>query len=174
MSKLLMLIIGILLMVLPRISKTDDSKVDDVGAGDPQSAIEQLKNWSPPPVAYSLSTIGRTITHDGESLRCYTVQEGKQVLMPMFADYRALYRVAWLWMAARAEYQAIVTASESRARVQDGMILFYKDESENWYKVANAKNNRLELRERWSWLPWALLAAESLVVGIFGIANSSK
>ncbi|MCP4569032.1 MAG: hypothetical protein GY841_15770 [FCB group bacterium] len=172
MMRFLALLIGMILMTLPKISKTDDN------AGPPQvapkSAIEQLRVWEPPAVVYSLSTIGRNIEHNGESLRCYTVQEGKQVLMPMFADYRSLSRVAWLAKAAIAEHKALVAGMNTKLELKEGMIAFYKDESAQWYNVAQFKKKRLELKERWSWVPWSLLVAGSFAVGIAGITNVSK
>ncbi len=160
------------LIISPKISKADD-KESSVAVVQ-KSAIEQFRLWSPPAVVYSLSTIGRNIVHEGETLRCYTAQEGKRVLMPMFADYRATYRMSWLAVAAFAEYRAKVAALDTKLTLTNGLIATYKDELNNWYEVSKTLKYRLDSKERWSWVPWSMLVTSSLVIGIVGIRNSSK
>lgn len=164
----MVLLIGMILITSPRISKADDDAVVQ------KSAIEQFRLWSPPSVAYSLSTIGRNIEYEGEQLRCYTVQEGKSALTPIFADYRSMYRMSWLAVAAMAEYQAKVSALNTKLTLSESMIAFYRDESDNWYKVSQSKEKLLESKERWSWVPWSMLVAASCAFGITGIASASK
>jgi hypothetical protein len=149
-------------MILPGTSKADDK---DAATG---GAISQLDGWTPPQNVYSLSTIGRYVDVDGQQMKCYTAQEGKAVLLPMFADYRSLHRTSWLWWAAKNEYDSKVSAMATKLSIQAGTITFYKDESEHWWKVARSKARQYELSQKWSWVPWALVVVESVAFGVLG------
>jgi len=153
--------IGASSIALPRTSRSDDKQ--------PASAAEQLDGWQPPTVVYSLTTIGRQVDVDGVQMKCFTATEGREVLMPMFADYRALIRMSWLWVAAKAEYEASIATMGTKLKLQDGTIAFYTDESDHWYQVSKVKGNRLERAQRFTWVPWAIVVLESLLVGGLGV-----
>lgn len=136
-----------------------------------ESNEEKKPEWKPPTVVYSLSTIGRYIEHEGDKLRCYTADEGRMVLIPMFADYRALFKAAWLWEAERTELLHQIDLLERMLSITTSEVAFYKDKSDNWQAIAKAKANKLELSQRWTWVPWSLVVIESLAVGIIGVKN---
>lgn len=153
-------------MLLPGTSIGEDSDADESGT---EEEVDDLDGWKPPTVVYSLTTIGMDIDHDGHRMRCYTAKEGRAVLLPMFADYRALHRMSWLWMAAKAEFEAKLSLMDTKLSLKEGAVSFYMDESDHWREVAKARSKRLRLSEKWSWVPWAIVVVESLAVGVIGV-----
>jgi len=136
---------------------------------DKKTAIDELDGWTPPARVYEISNIGRNVELEGEKLRCYTVEEGRQVLLPMFADYRSLWDTSRLWVAAKAEFENKISLLENKIDLQANQIAFYQDESEHWYKVSLVKENKLRNVQKWAWVPWSLLVVENLVVGVLGV-----
>lgn len=127
--------------------------------------------WSPPTKLYSITTVGRHVMHDGESLRCYTLTEGKQVLIPMFADYRALFEASWVWEAQRAELESTILTLKAKIALNEGAISFYQDEADHWRKIAGDRDLKLERSKRWSWVPWGIVVVQSIAVSIVGISS---
>jgi len=156
-----------ILILWPRTSSAEDNT--EAGEAATKSAVEELDGWTPPSQTYAISNIGRNIEQDGVQYKCYTPEEGRSVLLPMFADYRALLRVAWLWMAAKAEFEAMISAANTKLDLFKLQLAFYQDEAENWMNIAKARAQKFELAQKWAWVPWALVVAESLVVGVVGV-----
>lgn len=135
---------------------------------------DKTESWSPPAVFYSLSVIGRTIEHDGQQMRCFTADEGRQVLLPMFSDYQALFRAAWIWEAQKAEYEATISEIETGIKHQKGVIAYYQDDAEHWREVAKERVKQLESSKKLDWVPWTLVVVESLAFGAFGVWSAAK
>lgn len=165
-----MLMTGMIFLITSTVSSADDNK--ELPTDNASGEIET--KWAPPSVVYSISTIGQTISHDGKQMRCYTVEEGKQVIIPMFADYRALFKAAWLWEAQRAEYEAIISTLKTKLVLRKGAVAFYKDDSEHWRAVAKMRVEQLESSGKMDWVPWTLVVLESLAFGVVGVWAASK
>jgi hypothetical protein len=130
------------------------------------------RKWEKPNEKHAMPP-GEIITVDGDSMRCYTLHEGK-IISRLVNDYNDLFNQAIRWKFIRLEYEAKVAGLEIQLKASEGLASEYKNNAEWYRKLWKSTRNEFYLDskfERWRWLPWFLPA---LMGAAWGITSAVK
>ena len=156
MKKLIFLILGMILIVSAK-AECDEKK----------------EKWQRPTIQYQFPK-GQNFTINGEDLRCFRFSEG-QVMKHIEIDYNGLFHAAIAWESLRLELELNISGLELRLGAHRDMVKELRRNNEWWKSLFDSEHEyRLKLemkmsnKDRFGWVPWAMVAVESIVIGIIG------
>jgi len=137
-----------------------------------EAGIDFESEGPPHPDQHYMEPAGRIIVVDGVEYKAYTLEEYKTVAH-IFVDYH------FLWMYSlnlELEIQSLTKDLSLTAR----QVQYWKDSTDVQAKRGDMwrgeYNKQLSLRQKieakqraFNWIPWTLLAVESLAIGVIGM-----
>jgi hypothetical protein len=131
------------------------------------------KKWQRPTIQREFPK-GQDFTINGENLRCFRFSEG-QVMKHIEIDYKGLFNAAISWESLRLGLELKVSGLELRLSAHRDMVKELSRNNEWWKSLFDKEHEyRLKLemkmsqKDKFGWVPWAMMAVESIVIGVIG------